>query len=81
MFDEIEDLERFIRFLDSLDNTEFDSDLSDVENEEYDDRYVRMKPFYETRKDIFTIFNDEQIRETFRFDKESIHYITSKFRL
>ena len=28
-----------------------------------------MKPFYETMKDIVTIFNNEQIRETFRFDR------------
>ncbi|KZS05449.1 Uncharacterized protein APZ42_031356 [Daphnia magna] len=56
MFDNIDDLEHYFRFLDILDNSEFDSDLSD--------------------EGLFSIFNDEQIRETFRFGKEPILYIT-----
>ena len=78
MFDEIEDLERHFNFLDRVDNADFDSDLSDIEIGDEDDRFVRMKPFYEARKDIFTIFNEEQIREMFRFDKPTILYITSE---
>ena len=36
----------------------------------------RLVPFYERRKDIFDMFNDEQIVRTFRFDKQAILYIT-----
>jgi len=36
----------------------------------------RFVPFYERRKDIFDMFNDEQIVRTFRFDKQAILYIT-----
>ena len=33
-------------------------------------------PYYQRRKDIFDMFNDEQIVRTFRFDKQTIFYIT-----
>jgi len=33
-------------------------------------------PFYERRKDIFDMFDDEQVVRTFRFDKQTIFYIT-----
>lgn len=55
MFDNIDDLEHYFRFLDILDNSEFDSDLSDVENYHFygNDGFTRMKPFYATRKAFF----------------------------
>ena len=46
MFCEIEEFERNFRFLDSLDNAEFDSNLSDVDNEENNDRSFRMKRLF-----------------------------------
>jgi len=35
-----------------------------------------MMPFYQRRKDIFDMFDDEQVVRTFRFDKQTILYIT-----
>lgn len=78
MFDEIEELEREIWFLNSLNNPEIDCEVRDPESDMERNgsvRLYRMKPFYETRKDIFNIFNEVKIFETFRFDREIIRYI------
>lgn len=39
-------------------------------------RKSRLVPFYQTRKDVLTYFEDDRIFRTFHSDRESIQYIT-----
>ena len=61
LFEEIEEFETNIRFLDSLDNRQIDSDFSDTNSDEEMLVTVpnNMKKFYGKRIDIFTVFDTE----------------------
>jgi len=69
-------------FLDTLSDSEYEDDAeSETESENENDTESETKS--ETKgnvncpiKDIFDMFNDEQIVKTFRFDKQTILYIT-----
>ncbi|XP_046460295.1 putative nuclease HARBI1 [Daphnia pulex] len=59
---------------------------SESSNEEEDEAYAKqvrtyrrskLIPFYNTRKDIFTYFEEEKLIKTFRFDRASIEIILS----
>jgi len=64
-------------FLDTLSDSEYEDDTeSETESETVNGRINRLMPFYQRRKDIFGMFNDEQLVKTFRFDKQTILYIT-----
>lgn len=69
--------------IDEVDGVVNDSDNSDASSAASEQRRYRMRvnrdrlrPFYVNRKDILTLFDDEKVRKTFRFDKESIRFIT-----
>jgi len=74
-----DDLLEFVEFLDDL-ATEADQEHeNDTESETEGNVNCpinRLMPFYERRKDIFDMFDDEQVVRTFRFDKQTIFYIT-----
>ena len=74
-----DDLLEFVEFLDDL-ATEADQEHeNDTESETEGNVNCpinRLMPYYQRRKDIFDMFNDEQIVRTFRFDKQTIFYIT-----
>jgi hypothetical protein len=59
---------------------------SESSNEEEDEAYAKqvrtyrrskLIPSYNTRKDIFTYFEEEKLIKTFRFDRASIEIILS----
>jgi len=60
-----------------------DSSESSNEEEEVNAKQVRtyrrskLIPFYKTRKDIFTFFEEEKLIKTFIFDRTSIEFILS----
>ncbi len=64
-----EDLERINFFADEIDSEDYES--------EDEQRSLKMVEFYGRRVDIFDIFDDGKIYETFRFQKETIVYIAS----
>lgn len=64
-----EDLERIIFFADEIDSGGYES--------EDEQRSLRMVEFYGCRVDIFDIFDDGKMYETFRFQKKTIFYIAS----
>ena len=59
------------------------SESSNEEEEEVNEKQVRayrrskLIPFYKTRKDIFTHFEEDKLIKTFRFDRASIEFILS----
>jgi hypothetical protein len=72
-----EEYERETRYLNGI-----FSDSSDSSDENDGTRRNRelLQSFYELRKDIFELFDDEKIRKTFRFDKESILYLSGIYQ-
>ncbi|KZS13014.1 Uncharacterized protein APZ42_021953 [Daphnia magna] len=63
------------------DESDYLSSSSDEDNarhkkQERHRRKSRLVPFYQTRKDVLTYFEDDRIFRTFHFDRESIQYIT-----
>ena len=81
--DDLDSLLEFDEFLENL-ATEADQEHeNDTESETESETegnvncpINHMMPFYQRRKDIFDIFDDEQVVRTFRFDKQTILYIT-----
>ena len=68
-----EEYERETRYLNGIFS---DSSDSSDENDGTGRNRELLQPFYKRRKDIFELFDDEKIRKTFRFDKESILYLS-----
>ena len=71
-------LDRLDREIDSddIDSDEIDSD--DFDGEDLDtlkEQQLAMQRFYSQRSDIFDIFDDERLVQTFRFGKPFILYI------
>ena len=72
----IEEFEEDFRLLESDDNSSHSEDENDRQT-----RLGNIRTFYSQRRKIFELFDDEKTRKTFRFDKPSIMYITSNFRI
>ena len=72
----IEEFEEDFRILESDDNSSHSEDENDRQT-----RLGNLRTFYSQRRKIFELFDDEKTRKTFRFDKPSIMYITSNFRI
>ena len=68
-----------------MDDLAYITDSSESSNEEEEvnakqvrtDRRSKLIPFYKTRKDIFTFFEEEKLIKTFIFDRTSIEFILS----
>lgn len=80
--DEFDELMIDLRNIDEVDGEMNDSDNNET-SEDSDHRRQRnrinrnrLRPFYVNRKDIFTLFDDEKLQKTFRFDRDSINFIT-----
>ena len=80
--DDLDSLLEFDEFLENL-ATEADQEHeNDTESETESETegnvncpINHMMPFYQRRKDIFDMFDDEQVVRTFKFDKQTILYI------
>lgn len=72
----IEELEDDLDDLDDLIDEISSSEDEDARVAHRDEVRVRMAPFYADRGCIFNLFDDRQIYKIFRFDKETIYYIT-----
>ncbi len=70
-----------LRNIDEVDGEINDSDNSETSKDSDHRRQKsnRLRPFYVNRKDILTLFDDEKLRKTFRFDLDSINFITCIF--
>lgn len=65
------------------------TDLSDYESSESEEtelrkeerrrRTSRLAPFYTTRKDVLIYFEEDKLLKTFRFDRNSIEFITGNW--
>ena len=80
--DEFDELMVDLRNIDEVDGKLNDSANSET-SEDSDHRRQRirinrnrLRPFYVNRKDILTLFDEEKLRKTFRFDRDSINFIT-----
>ena len=87
--DELDEMLIYFRHLDEVNDGEFrNSDYSETPSEDSDQRRQiirrnrdRLRPFYANRKDILTHFDDEKLRKTFRFDRDSINFITGIYNV
>ncbi len=71
----LEELEEDLSFL-TTDDDSGESDDSLANRRKRISSIERLIPFYKRRKDIFSLFDDQRLIATFRFDKASIIYIT-----
>ena len=63
-------------FDEEFSGSDSESDSDDI-NANYRERINRMNPYYSSRMDIFfTYFHDDQLIQTFRFNRVGIQYIT-----
>lgn len=83
--DEFDELMIDLRNIDEVDGEMNDSDNSET-SEDSDHRRQRHRvnrnrlcPFYVNRNDILILFDDEKLRKTFRFDRDSINCIKDIF--
>lgn len=72
----IEELEDDLDDLNDLIGENSSSEDEDERVAHRDEVRNRMAPFYADRGCIFDFFDDKQIYKIFRFDKETIYYIT-----
>jgi hypothetical protein len=72
----LEDLNYLDEVLGDNNNESSNSDDSEHHREIRKRKRERLLPFYAKRKDVLDHFDDEKIRQTFRFDRPSIQFIT-----
>ncbi len=72
----LEDLNYLDEVLGDNNNESSNSDDSEHRREIRKRERERLLPFYAKRKDVLDHFDDEKIRQTFRFDRPSIQFIT-----
>ena len=77
----IDILDNQLRFYANESDNDFSSASADSSNsDEIRERRANKKaslvPFYEARVEVFTFFDSEKLRKTFRFDRASLECLT-----
>lgn len=66
-------------FTDLTDYESFEGEETELRQEKWRRRTNRFVTFYTTRKDVLIYFEEDKLLKTFRFDRNSIEFITGNW--